>query len=145
MSDPLKGTALWTAIHDATLKNGTLEVIPGSFTEALPHSRDPEINHHIRRYPDESKAVPVQIPVGGVIFFAYGTAHCTRANRTEKDRAGAAFHFLNADSVPADYFESHNQGAVHPMLAGEKTDGGMSFHNEDMRGVWQIEVKKLVN
>src|SRR5690242_18536286 len=32
--DPLKGTALWTAVHDATLANGTMEIVPGSFREA---------------------------------------------------------------------------------------------------------------
>ena len=26
--DPLKGTALWTAVHDATIANGTMNVVP---------------------------------------------------------------------------------------------------------------------
>ncbi len=30
IDDPLRGTAMWTAIHDATVINGTLRVIPGS-------------------------------------------------------------------------------------------------------------------
>ncbi len=140
--DPLKGTALWTAVHDANLDNGTLEVIPGSFRESLPHSRDPESNHHVRCYPDESQTVPAILEAGGVIFFAYGTAHCTRANRTDKDRAGAAFHFLNADYVPADYFSTHNGNTPHPILTGEGADGGKSVYGEDLRGVWEAEVKR---
>ena len=30
-------------------------------------------------------------------FFCYGTAHCTRANTTDRERAGMAFHFLHTD------------------------------------------------
>ncbi|MCZ6677945.1 MAG: phytanoyl-CoA dioxygenase family protein, partial [Candidatus Poribacteria bacterium] len=29
ISDPLRGTAMWVAIHDATVANGTIKVIPG--------------------------------------------------------------------------------------------------------------------
>ena len=41
IDDPLKGTAMWTAVHDATVANGTIHVIPGSFRTVYPHSRDP--------------------------------------------------------------------------------------------------------
>ena len=95
--EPLKGTALWTAVHDASLANGTLRVIPRAFLEPLSHERDPFSDHHIRCWPDESQAVPVEIKAGGVIFFSYGTPHATGANTTEHERAGVALHFLNAD------------------------------------------------
>src|ERR1700709_1980608 len=65
--DPLKGTALWTAVHDATIANGTLRVISGVFNQKFEHSRDPFSDHHIRCYPDESKAEFVELPAGGVI------------------------------------------------------------------------------
>jgi phytanoyl-CoA hydroxylase len=95
--DPLKGTALWTAVHDATLANGTLQVIPRAFAEPLPHERDGFSDHHIRCWPDETKAIPVEIKAGGVIFFCYGTPHATGANTTDHERAGVALHFLNSD------------------------------------------------
>jgi ectoine hydroxylase-related dioxygenase (phytanoyl-CoA dioxygenase family) len=95
--DPLKGTALWTAVHDATLANGTLNVIPRAFVEPLPHERDGFSDHHIRCWPDETKAIPVEIKAGGAIFFCYGTPHATGANTTETERAGVALHFIHTD------------------------------------------------
>jgi phytanoyl-CoA hydroxylase len=95
--DPLKGTALWTAVHDATLANGTLSVIPCAFSEPLPHERDGFSDHHIRCWPDETQAIPVEIKAGGAIFFCYGTPHATGANTTETERAGVALHFIHTD------------------------------------------------
>ena len=95
--DPLKGTALWTAVHDATLANGTLNVIPRAFSEPLPHERDGFSDHHIRCWPDETKAIPVEIKAGGAIFFCYGTPHATGANTTDSERAGVALHFIHTD------------------------------------------------
>ena len=43
IADPLRGTAMWIAIHDATLANGTLHLIPGSHRERYEHRRDPRL------------------------------------------------------------------------------------------------------
>jgi hypothetical protein len=41
VSDGTKGTAMWTAIHDATIANGCLHVAEGYQSAGiLPHSRD---------------------------------------------------------------------------------------------------------
>ena len=56
--EPLHGTAMWIAVHDATVANGTMELLPDMFNEKLEHERDPNSDHHIRCYPDESTAVP---------------------------------------------------------------------------------------
>src|SRR5205823_6961542 len=101
IDDPLLGTAMWTAVHEATVENGTLNVVPDSFRTAYEHSRDPYSDHHIRCYPPEEQAVAVELPAGGVVFFCYGTAHATGANRTDRDRAGVAIHFLRADYAQA--------------------------------------------
>ena len=97
IADPLRGTAMWIAIHDATLANGTLHLIPGSHRERYEHRRDPDSDHHIRAWPPEERAEPIELEAGGVAFFCYGTAHCTRANTTGRERAGMAFHFLHTD------------------------------------------------
>lgn len=73
ISNPLLGTAMWIAVHKATVENGTLHVLPDAFSTLLEHSRDPDSDHHIRCYPDESQAIPIELPAGGVVFFAYGT------------------------------------------------------------------------
>lgn len=143
IADPLKGTAMWTAVHDATVENGTLRVIPDSHRETFEHSRDPQSDHHIRCYPPEERAVPVELPAGGVVFFAYGVAHATGANHTERDRAGAAYHFLNGDAVPADYFGHQNAGVGHPLLTGPDVDGGVKEYGTPMAETWEREVSAL--
>lgn len=143
IENPLMGTALWTAVHDATVENGTLRVIPDSHRERYEHSRDPQSDHHIRCYPPEERAVPVELPAGGAVFFAYGVAHATGANATERDRAGAAYHFLNADAVPDDYFQRQSAGAAHPLLTGPDADGGLAAYGTDMAGAWERAVAAL--
>jgi ectoine hydroxylase-related dioxygenase (phytanoyl-CoA dioxygenase family) len=80
ISDPLKGTAMWIAVHDATVANGTLEVIPGSFREHYAHRRDPHSDHHIRCDPPEERAVPLELPAGGIVMaVAMARAACVGA------------------------------------------------------------------
>jgi ectoine hydroxylase-related dioxygenase (phytanoyl-CoA dioxygenase family) len=136
IDDPLKGTAMWIAVHDANLSNGTLRVIPGSHNSSLEHSRDPESDHHVRCYPNEELAVPAILPAGGVIFFAYGVAHATGANNSDIDRAGAAFHFANASVLPAGYFDNDSGQMRHPFLTGPAYDGGQLAYGENLDGAW---------
>lgn len=84
-------------MHDATIENGTLRVIPAAFESCLPHDRDPMSNHHIRCWPDESRALPIEVEAGGVIFFCYRTPHSTGGNQTDRDRAGVALHYLHGE------------------------------------------------
>ncbi len=141
--DPLRGTAMWTAVHDATVENGTIRVIPGSFREQYEHSRDPYSDHHIRCYPPEDRAVPVELPAGGVVFFAYGVAHATGPNHTDRDRAGAAFHFLNLEHVPADYLDRYNGKLRYPILSGPLADGGLSAYGD--RISWEVAVNHTLD
>jgi len=142
VDDPLKGTAMWTAVHDANLENGTLRVIPRSHLGKLEHTRDPESDHHIRCYPSEEGAVPAIMKAGGVIFFAYGVAHATGANNTDTDRAGAAFHFLNGNAVPESYFDEQSPGMKHPYLTGLTYDSGLSAYGRNLDGEWDRVVDK---
>lgn len=145
ISNPMKGTAMWIAVHDATIANGTIRVIPGAWSEKLEHSRDPMSNHHIRCYPDESKQVYCELPAGGVAFFCYGTPHATGSNITDKDRAGVAYHFLTEDAIPdsggKNYFK--NPG-YHPRLTGPKASGGLTEYGVKVAGTWETEVDKAL-
>jgi len=136
--DPLAGTALWTAVHDATEENGAMRVIPRRFHEAMPHARDPYSDHHIRCWPDESEAVLVELPAGGALFFAYGTPHATGANRTSRARAGVALHFLRDDQTR----DAAGGFAVEgrPLVSGVDADGGRSVHGKSLLGVWESEI-----
>ncbi len=142
IGDPLKGTAMWTAVHDANDANGTIHVIPGAFRETYEHRRDPESDHHIRCWPPEAEAVPVELPAGGVVFFAYGMPHRTGANNTDRDRAGLAYHFINGD------VDQEAQGGFalgkRPYLTGPKASGGLAEYGVKVAGTWEQEVARVL-
>lgn len=144
ISDPSKGTAMWIALHDATLANGTLRVIPGSFRETFTHERDLGSDHHIHMQADEARAVPIEIPAGGAIFFNYGTAHATRANNTDKERAGLAFHFLRTDYIPADYVKPKDRKWSLVHVTGPESTGGVEEYGVKIEGTWEDEVRRLL-
>jgi ectoine hydroxylase-related dioxygenase (phytanoyl-CoA dioxygenase family) len=143
VADPLLGTAMWTAVHTATAANGTIRVVPGSFRQTMEHSRDPQSDHHIRCYPDETQAVTLELPAGGAAFFAYGVAHATGANRTDHERAGAAYHFLNGNAVSHSYFTDDGR-MPHPVLSGPDATDGTPEYGECMRGSWERQVARVM-
>ena len=142
IDDPLKGTAMWTAVHDATIANGTIHVIPGSYRVAYPHSRDPFSNHHIRCYPPEDEAVAIELPAGGVAFFAYGVAHCTLGNTTDRERAGVALHFINGEMDGA--ARGGFAAGKRPILTGAQASGGLVEHGVVVAGSWEREVESVL-
>lgn len=142
INNPMLGTAMWVAVHDATIANGTLNIIPGLAHEKLEHIKDPESNHHIRCYPPEQNAIALEVPAGGAVFFCYGVPHCTRANNTDHDRAGLAYHFLHA-SCCTDEYTKHN----HPLgtvLSGPQASGGEKEYGVRVAGTWEQEVEKAL-
>ena len=88
---------MWTAVHNATIENGTIRVDGEKRDEILPHIRDLSSDHHITcaESINEDQSNPIELKAGGVLFFSFNTPHCTRANNTDSSRAGVAYHFLN--------------------------------------------------
>ncbi|MBK9121165.1 MAG: phytanoyl-CoA dioxygenase family protein [Phycisphaerales bacterium] len=142
ISDPTKGTAMWVAIDDATVANGTLHVLPGRFREALPHSRDPFSDHHIRCYPPEERAVAMEVPAGSAVFFLYGVPHCTLGNHTDRDRAAVAFHFVRTDFALPELLTPDR--TYHPHLTGPQATGGRTEYGETIAGTWEDEVHRCL-
>ncbi len=142
IGDPLRGTAMWTAVHDAHVANGTLHVIPGAFRQNYEHRRDPDSDHHLRCWPPEEQAVPVELPAGGVVFFAYGMPHCTLANTTDAERAGVALHFINGDA------DQEAQGGFalgkRPYLTGPAASGGLEEYGVRIAGTWDQAVARVL-
>jgi phytanoyl-CoA hydroxylase len=134
ITDPLKGTAMWIAIDDATGENGTLKIVPGAFHHQLKHDRDPESDHHIRTEVDESTAVHCDLKAGGVVFFCYGTPHATGANTSESDRTGVGIHFLHGDYFREDQSPYYKKASV--AVSGPDACGGMNKYGADYRGRW---------
>ena len=142
LSDPSKGMALWIALHDSNLANGTLHVIPGSDKMSFAHERDGNSNHHIHISEGlaESEAVPAIIKAGGVVCFNYGIAHATKENTTDQERAGLAFHFVRTDHIPA-ASSDHFKDVVH--ITGPAASGGQTEYGLQVAGTWEDEVAKL--
>ena len=141
--EPLKGTAMWIAVHDANIENGTLHVIPDAFEETVEHERDPMSDHHIRFTPPEGAGVACELEAGGVVFFCYGTPHCTKTNNSGSERAGAAFHFLHLD------YEREpgvRKSPPHrPVLTGPGASDGTEEYGEPVAGSWEKHVASLVS
>ncbi|MEM7363533.1 MAG: phytanoyl-CoA dioxygenase family protein [Pseudomonadota bacterium] len=142
ISDPLKGTAMWIALHDASRENGTLKVIPRQFHIKHPHDRDPDSDHHIRMKADDDDAVHCELKAGGVVFFCYGTPHATGANVTDEARCGVGIHFLNTEIGP-DHLTQGSRSKGNAHITGPLADNGMSEFGRDMQGVWDEEVARL--
>ncbi len=142
LEDPTKGIGMWIALHDATEANGTMNLVPGHGTEMLPHRRDPYSDHHSRCDPDEEKAIAVEVAAGGALFFNYAIPHCTRANTTDKDRAGLAIHFLRKDHTP----ENINRVGEHPrpLINGPEASGGEREYGRKIAGTWEKEVEHVL-
>lgn len=139
LEDPTKGTAMWVALHDANLENGTLHVIPNSHLQEFSHSRDPGSDHHIHIDEVDGEVVPIEVKAGTAIFFNYGTAHATKQNRSQEERAGVAFHFFNSN-----YKLLGNQKPTLVAITGPDATGGMSEYGQLIEGTWEQEVAFLI-
>ena len=143
IDDPLKGTAMWVAVHDATIENGTIHVVHDSFKEEYPHDRDPYSDHHIHCQVPEERAVPIELKAGDVVFFCYGTAHATKANTTNRERAGLAFHFLHTACVDrAKLIGERRRG--QPILVGPETTGGQAEYGVRVAETWEREIERVL-
>ena len=143
ISDPAMGTAMWVALHDATLHNGTLHVIPGSDQESYAHDRDPRSDHHIHCPVPKDRAVAIELPAGGVAFFNYGTAHSTKANLSEAARAGLALHFLRTDFIP-DHVLQGSKPRRYAHVTGPDATEGLQEYGTTIAGTWDDEVDRLL-
>lgn len=140
IADPAKGTGMWVALHDATVANGTLHIVPGSHREAIPHARDLHSDHHIHCQIDETRALPIELPAGGAVFFNYGIAHATRPNTTDRERAGLALHFLRTDYIP----EQAKTSRAYTHLTGPEASGGQREYGQPIAGAWEREVERVL-
>ena len=135
LSDVTKGVGMWVALHDATLANGTLHVIPRSHLETFAHTRDLGSDHHITFAADDQRAVPIELAAGGAVFFNYGIGHGTKANNTDSERAGLAYHFLHADYVATGRL---TDGVVY--ITGPQASGGLREYGVNVADAWAQEV-----
>lgn len=138
--DPWQGVGMWVAVHDATVANGTMHIVPRTHETALKHERDLTSDHHITCKIDEETAeiLPIEMKAGGVLFFNYGIAHCTKGNQTDFARAGLALHFV----AEAFADQTRARGPVRPVLAGPDCTGGVEEYGVDLTEEWDRFVRE---
>jgi phytanoyl-CoA hydroxylase len=98
---------VWIALDEASAANGCMHVLPGGHAGGgLRHwhsSLDCEI---VPGRLEESRAVPVELPPGGALFFSGLLPHRTPPNRSPLRRRALQFHYRAADTrrlEPAEY------------------------------------------
>ncbi len=84
----------------------------------------------------------IEAPAGGCVFFNYGTGHGTKANNTDHERAGLAFHFLHTDFIPEHYDERQRKYLVH--VTGPQASGGRNEYGVQVAGTWEAEVQRVL-
>ena len=81
----LTGT-VWIALHDATIENSCMQVIPGGQRHgAMKHWHDADCEIVPGRL-DTSGALPVPLRAGGAMFFSGMIPHYTAPNTSDRDR-----------------------------------------------------------
>lgn len=139
--DPHQGVGMWVAIHDAHRDNGTLHMVPGSHLRLLEHLKDEGSDGHVICHVDETveQVVPVEMAAGGVVFFNYGVAHCTKGNQTDHPRAGLALHFVATKFL--DLTRAASQ--ARPKLAGPGFSFGRDEYGVNLQGDWERRVAEV--
>ena len=108
------------------------------------HKRDPFSNHHISCDASDDDGIGIELEAGGALFFCYGTAHCTKKNNSNEERAGLALHFLNSQYIPEINLEFNKPKRVLPLILGNKASGGLKEYGEVGTGTWKDEVNKII-
>lgn len=116
LAEPHTCVAAWTAIDAATIDNGCLYVVPRSNGKPIhcpADGTDAWMSYgdtHIKPFPKDAKAVPIEVPRGSTMFFGGNLFHGSGPNRT-KDRSRRTFigHYIDAASDQVAQF-------YHPIL-----------------------------
>lgn len=99
-------TGVWIALDDATIENGCLWIIPASHKPSKIYKRveykGSEYGEHDTIDTSEfdlSKAVPVTLKAGSVLFFNGYLLHSSKRNKTHnRFRRALVYHYMSAES-----------------------------------------------
>ena len=118
----------WIAMDDATIENGCLWVIPGSHQNGYlfqqkDHQQANEYDFAQMSFGfDDTKAVPVEVKAGSVVFFNGYLLHKSLKNRSQVYRRALVSHYMNAWSLL-------------PWFSAETPSGATGIGTADSRSV----------
>ena len=90
---PANLVSCWLTLDDVDAANGAMHLLPGSHLQPLTHERADVLLDSGSQI-DQSRAVVVELPAGGVMFHHCQTAHHTPPNTTDRQRRAFAVHFM---------------------------------------------------
>ena len=101
---PADLVSAWVALDEATIENGAMSMVPGSYKwgpynggtiGTNPQTWGPDPDY--ARLPPEARTVlpvPVPVPKGGIVFHHCLTWHGAPPNRTNRGRPAIAVHYM---------------------------------------------------
>jgi phytanoyl-CoA hydroxylase len=106
---------VWTALDDATVENGCMEVIPGSHKLGLlsehGHTLTPEQE---ARHCRDTDSIFLETPAGEAILLHNYLLHRSGVNRTEQPRRAFSVVYMDAAT------RSTSDGRAFPVVFGER-------------------------
>lgn len=103
--EPWPYLTVWIAVTDATLENGCVSVLPGSYKRGfIPHEETP-IGWAGHRADDPDQGVPVPVPAGSAVVFWSTTLHKSSPNRSNGIRKAYVVQYCKAGTT---YMENGN-------------------------------------
>lgn len=89
----------WGAVDDATIENGCMQYYPGSHQRGtIEHKWIEGTPHQVPVGYDTSKALPVPIKAGGIIFHHSLALHMSLENRSRNSRRAFVCHYIRNDA-----------------------------------------------
>ena len=117
---PANLISCWLTLDDVDIKNGAMQVIPGSHLAPVWHERSEETGALLdMKDIDDSRAVAIDLPAGGCMFHHCQTLHYPQPNDTERQRRAFAIHLMTPGTRSAKDENSDKQfqvGFESPML-----------------------------
>lgn len=111
---------IWIALDEATVDNGCMHVIPGAHRGGPRHHVWTKVDCEITtEQVDDTQALPIPLPPGGLMIFDGLLPHETPANRSSLRRRALQFHYQSAATAIAPR-EEHRARFLGPdgMYAG---------------------------
>ncbi len=97
--EPSPYLTLWLALNDATVENGCVWVLPGSYKRGLvPHAETPE-GWSCHPLDDPDQGIPVPVKAGSLVVFWSLTMHKSSANISSGPRKAYIIQYCKAGTV----------------------------------------------
>ena len=97
----------WLALDPATIENGCLRVVPGSHKPGVLYPMRPHNSVELDRaeeaygFPDEDKAVTIELASGSCVFFSGYLLHSSLKNQSSGFRRALLYQYVSAETPMA--------------------------------------------